>query len=374
MNAGAAAATGEWVMFLHADCRLPAGWADGIAAADRDPRCVAGAFRFALDSPDWRARVVEWGVRARVRLFDLPYGDQALFVRRAAFDALDGYALLPLMEDVELVRRLRRHGRLCHSPRAIRTSARRWEQDGWIRRTVTNWIALTAYLVGVPPARLVRWYEGRRAQCVAVLTRDPDAVGKTRLWQALQRPPDPALPRALLADTLAAVEGASGFDRVLVHTGSAAAFGDAARRWTTLPQRGSDLGERMARAFADLFARGHARVVLVGADLPTLPSGAIRRAHALLRRGADLVLGPSEDGGYYLIGLQAPHPALFDGVEWGTPRVFEQTLARARALRLDVSLLSRWYDVDDPDSLRRAAADRRAVHTAAWCRAQSLIP
>ena len=375
MNAGAAAASGDWLVFLHVDSKLPVGWMDDLMTANREPDIVGGAFRFALASRDTRARVIEWGVRQRVRWFNLPYGDQGLFVRRAVFNELGGYRRLPIMEDVEFVRRLRRRGRLHHSHRPLVTSARRWEREGWIGRTLANWSLMTAYSAGVAPGRLARAYARRPADGVAVLARDPHSTGKTRLWQALRMSPDPALMQALLVDTVAALQRVNGIDGVLVHTGSRTAMSSfCPPGWSTIAQRGNDLGERMSCAFDDLFARGYARVALVGSDLPTLPDGQVRQALRLIRREADVVLGPAEDGGFYLIALRTPQPALFEGIQWGTPHVLDAMLERARALRLRVRLVERWYDVDDVESLRRAAADGRAVHTAAWSRANSVAP
>jgi hypothetical protein len=97
-------------------------------------------------------------VRLRVRLFDLPYGDQALFARRTVFESLGGYKELPLMEDVEFVRRLRRRGRLAHVDTPAITSARRWERDGWFRRTVENTVLTMLYFAGQPPDDLARRY------------------------------------------------------------------------------------------------------------------------------------------------------------------------------------------------------------------------
>jgi rSAM/selenodomain-associated transferase 2 len=163
MNTGAAAAHGEWLVFLHADTQLPSGWTDAIGAAERDPRVNAGCFRFALDSRSAKARIIELGVRARVALFGLPYGDQALFVRRDAFVAMGGYADLPIMEDVDLVRRLRRDGRLHRSALTATTSARRWERDGWLRRTARHLTLIVLYFCGVAPARLIQLDPGRRS-------------------------------------------------------------------------------------------------------------------------------------------------------------------------------------------------------------------
>lgn len=159
MNAGAAVAHGRWLLFLHADTRLSPGWRRAIVAADRDPRVSAGCFRFALDSSSPIARILELGVRLRVRLFALPYGDQALFVKRDLFEEVHGYSDLPIMEDVDLVRRLRARpsvGPLFRAPYPAITSARRWERDGWIGWTARHLVLIALYFCGVAPERLIR--------------------------------------------------------------------------------------------------------------------------------------------------------------------------------------------------------------------------
>ena len=167
LNAGAGAATGEWLWFVHVDSRLPAGWLDAFRDLDStggpdEPRVIiGGAFRFALDSPAWQARLLERAVALRSRLFNLPYGDQGLFVRRQVFEAMGGFAPVLLMEDVDFVRRLTRLGRLRHLTLRLTTSARRWEQEGWFRRSASNLMTLALYGLGVSPERLARRYYGQ---------------------------------------------------------------------------------------------------------------------------------------------------------------------------------------------------------------------
>lgn len=156
---GAAAAQGDWLLFLHADTRLDPGWAPQAAGFMADPANAtrAAAFAFALDDDDPRARRLERAVAWRCRVLGLPYGDQGLLIARGFYDALGGYRPLPLMEDVDLVRRIGR-ARLTLLPARAVTSAERWRRDGWYRRSARNLACLSLWFLGVPPATIARLY------------------------------------------------------------------------------------------------------------------------------------------------------------------------------------------------------------------------
>jgi len=161
MNLGASGASGVWLLFLHADTRLPVGWLEELQKIV-GTQSVGGSFRFQLASASRWARVIERAVALRVRWFELPYGDQALFARRDVFVALGGYRELPLMEDVDFVRRLRGAGRLYHSALQAVTSARRWEADGWVRRSSENLLLVLLFFFGVSPEWLAQRYRTSR--------------------------------------------------------------------------------------------------------------------------------------------------------------------------------------------------------------------
>ncbi len=157
--AGAEAASGEWLLFLHADTRLGRGWAAAVGAFIARPEnaCRAGYLRYRLDDPAAAARRLEALVAWRCRLLALPYGDQALLIARRFYDELGGFRPLPLMEDVELARRIGRR-RLAPIAADAITSATRYRRGGYVARPLRNLGCLTLYFLGLPPQLLVRLY------------------------------------------------------------------------------------------------------------------------------------------------------------------------------------------------------------------------
>jgi len=162
MNAGAAVARGDVLLFLHADTRLPAGYAQAVARALADPRVVGGRFDVRLDATGLAYRVVGRLISVRSRVTRVATGDQAIFIRRAVFARLGGYPAVPLMEDVALSRALKRAGRVACLGETVVTSARRWQRHGVARTVLLMWALRAAYYAGVSPARLARIYRDAR--------------------------------------------------------------------------------------------------------------------------------------------------------------------------------------------------------------------
>jgi rSAM/selenodomain-associated transferase 1 len=195
---------------------------------------------------------------------------------------------------------------------------------------------------------------------------------KTRLVPPLS--PDAAceLYRAFLADLFDRLQSAKAAISVFVAGDPVEAMAPLLPRpWKVAPQPAGDLGARMTSAFTSLLGGPGGRAVLIGSDSPDLPLPFVKRAFQRLKH-RDVVIGPAMDGGYYLIGLRAPAPELFQGIEWGSNRVLSQTMDIIQREKLTVSLLPLWYDVDDAQSLevlralcaaRRLAGGVRLPHT-----------
>ena len=159
MNRGAQLANSAVLLFLHADTLLPAGAIDAILAVLKDPTFVGGAFDLRIRANPWGYRVIEHVGSIRSRLTRLPYGDQAIFLRKTYFDLIGGFRPFPIMEDVDIMQRIKRRGdRIQIIPTPVQTDPRRWEKEGLIYGTLRNWTLMVLFLAGVSPHRLVKWY------------------------------------------------------------------------------------------------------------------------------------------------------------------------------------------------------------------------
>ena len=190
LAAGAAAARTPWLLFLHADSILRPGWVRVVDTFIAEPANAekAGYFRFALAAPQWRARWLELMVLLRCHLCALPYGDQGLLIRRDFYHCMGGHADMPLMEDVDLARRLGRR-RLIALAAELGTSPLRYQERGYARRIVRNALCLAAYYVGADPRRIADFY-GPNSGTTAGVVRADTLCKLDKLGRKLDKPED----------------------------------------------------------------------------------------------------------------------------------------------------------------------------------------
>lgn len=162
MDLGAKAATSDILLFLHADTILPDQWRDRILSSMANEDVVGGAFSLSIDSDRLSRRIIAAVANLRSRFLKLPYGDQGIFVRRSVFEKLGGFKDIPVMEDVDLMRRLKKSGKVVILGDKVKTSARRWEREGVLYSTARNLLMLTLYYIGVAPERLCKLYKAVR--------------------------------------------------------------------------------------------------------------------------------------------------------------------------------------------------------------------
>ena len=159
MNAGAAKARGKILLFIHADTTLPESAPELIQTALRDQGLAGGAFSLGIDSSRWSLKLVEAAANLRSAVTRVPYGDQAIFIRKEKFSEIGGFRDIPIMEDLELMTRLKKNrGKIIILPDKAMTSARRWESEGVSRGTLRNWLIRTLYHLGVSPEKICRMY------------------------------------------------------------------------------------------------------------------------------------------------------------------------------------------------------------------------
>ncbi len=199
---------------------------------------------------------------------------------------------------------------------------------------------------------------------VAIMAKAPQAGEvKTRLSPPLSRADAAELYRRFLLDKIEQVAKLKAASLAIAYTPATARafFEEMAPGFVLVEQRGAGLGDRLAHCLGELLSRGHQAAMAIDSDTPTLPVGFLQQAVDLLTRpGVDVVLGPTRDGGYYLIGLRAMHRELFEAMAWSTSAVLAETIRRATAKGLQVGCLPTWYDIDTPEDLDRLRAELAA--------------
>jgi rSAM/selenodomain-associated transferase 2/rSAM/selenodomain-associated transferase 1 len=369
MNAGASVAGGDVLLFLHIDTMLPAILPQHLLNSLVDSGGKRwGRFDVRLSSRKFVFRVIETMMNLRSRVTGIATGDQAIFVERSLFEQLGGYPPIPLMEDVQLCKTLKHTaGRPVCMPERVQSSSRRWEKHGVVKTILLMWWLRLAYFLGARPEDLhAQYYQswqgrpghGQLNSDVRVLFFAKSPVAgkvKTRFIPSVGEEGALALHRQLIALTWQRITDGSDLpvELWLSDSGHESWFAEVCDPDAVYLQQGQDLGQRMAHALNDALTRAQL-VLVVGADCVSLDANYLHQAVLTLREGADLVIGPAEDGGYVLLGVKHRVPeGIFDDIDWGTDRVFTQTQLRlSRAGVKWQSLALRW-DVDRPEDLEK---------------------
>ncbi len=357
MNAGACVAA-QWgaqaLLFLHGDTQLPP-QADALVLCALEGTAGWGRFDVRIEGRHVLLPWVAALMNRRSRATGIATGDQAMFVRRRWFEAVGGFAALPLMEDIDLSRRLLALGAPACLAERVSTSGRRWDRHGfWRTVTLMWWLRAVHWAGGDAHALAKRYgYQPRARAAVAVLAKAPvSGLAKTRLIPRLGAAGAARVQRVFTLQTL-----------IVAHTASTGPITlwcapDTSHRFFRVlsrrhgvrcaPQAVGDIGQRMAAAVHHHFAhQSTPPLLIVGTDCPVRGSHHLQQAADALQQH-DVVLIPAEDGGYVLIGLRRPVPGVFEGIAWSTPQVMEQTRQRLRALGVPWCELPTLWDVDEP--------------------------
>lgn len=371
MNRGAAAASGDTLLFLHADTLVPHDIDHQIEHARRDRSW--GRFDLRIEGHAWQLPMVAWFINRRSRITGVATGDQGIFVARSVFEALGGYREIDLMEDVALTQRLRKISPPAIPQGRLTTSGRRWDLLGAWRTIVLMWELRFLFWLGTDPYRLAQLYRlprrlRRQPQAHIIIFAKAPVAGfaKTRLIPGLGAEGAARIAHRLLVNAVAEACAARLGPVTLCTTPSTdhPIFHELAQQYpiTLALQPEGNLGQRMHQTFRRAFQDAPSQpVLLMGTDAPQLSALRLQAAAAALCRGnrerAPAVFVPALDGGYALVGLRSPQPAIFEDIAWSTEQVLAQTRARAQAAGIRMVCLPPLSDVDEPDDLSVVPAE-----------------
>ncbi len=384
MNEGATAASANILLFLHADTELPEGADKLVIQAVAESAHVWGWFMVKFRKQSLLFSMISRCMNWRASLTHICTGDQALFITRNLFESIGGFPEIPLMEDIAISKILRRRAR----PKLIRlpvlTSTRRWDKHGVIETVLFMWWLRLLYFLGSNPGQLAKLYYPREVAIpsvgaslsnslgsissrnsnyafpnsrILVFAKDPvPGKVKTRLEPAIGVKGSLRLHRAMIARVcnLLGSSCLAPWQLWVTENTSHEFFLNHCKKKDIYQQQKGDIGHKMADAAVQTLTNSvSTSLLMIGSDCPCIDESYLKAALEQLADGIDVVLGPAEDGGYVLIGLNASNNRLFSDIDWGTDRVLVQTLSRTRELGLSSVCMDALWDVDRPADLDR---------------------
>lgn len=358
LNAGAAAASGEILIFLHADTFLPDdafNLMDEFFSSEKNKIC-----RFLLGF-DFNHKLLDlYSSFSKYNTQFTRYGDSAVIVRRIFFNELKGFSDRNIFEDADFLNRASKINEVKILLSFVESSARRFIKDGVVRRQLFNTFLFAGYILNVSENSLSRMYDRTldktKTNSVIVFVRSPKAGEvKTRLAKTTSDKFALGFYNACAENIISKIKKIQYLNRFIFYSNKNDK--DDVIKWLGSKfffsaQEGNDLGSRMKNAFEKVFSTGAEKVIIIGSDIPDLSAEIINKAFAYLD-GSDVVIGPSKDGGFYLLGMKKMHEELFEGIEYSTAKVFSETLSGIKELQLSCKLLPELHDIDTEEDLIR---------------------
>ena len=376
MNFGAEKSRGEILVFLHADSRISM---DAISQLLEDTRSLNdfwGWFRLTFDNSSSAFLLISAFMRLRSKITKVCTGDQTLFISSRLFKRIGGFPGIPIMEDVAISKILR----ACIPPIILKnntlSSTRRWEQQGVCKTVIFMWHLRLLYWFGVSPHKLVRKYYPKHLltdinkkshpikykyhdASILLFARVPiiDRV-KTRLVKVLTKLEILSLYKSMFEHVICLLYKSNLAEIQLWLDADPSkknkAMPDLPSTFKLCKQINGDLGAKMSFAVRQTLEFNKFEfLIIIGVDCPALSYDYLDRALQCLKDGVELVLGPAEDGGYVLIGMNDNYPEIFEDISWGTSDVLEETIVNAKRIGINHHCLEPLWDVDRPDDLVR---------------------
>lgn len=356
LNNGAKAARGDIFLFLHADTLLTENAFDLLDEYFTNQE--NNICRFLLGF-DFNHRLLD--LYSSFSKYDTPFtrfGDSAIIIRNNFFTKLNGFHNRDIFEDVDFFSRSVKYGRINILNATVNSSARRLIRDGIIKRQLFNTLLFIGYILNVNQQTLSKLYNNTfnksETNSIIIFLRFPK-IGevKTRLAKTTSSEFALTFYKSCAENLIKNVKQIPRVKRFAFYSNKNEK--GEINKWLGnklffAPQEGDDLGSRMINAFEKVFSTGAQKVIIVGTDIPDLSKDIILDAFNSLNSN-DVVIGPSKDGGYYLLGMTKMCPELFDEIEYSTSTVLSQTLARVNKLNLSYQLLPKLVDIDTKEDL-----------------------
>lgn len=357
MNAGAEKASGDILIFVHADTIIPDNARPIIENEFANPDIKIATFRLGFDADH---KILNF--YSKFSNYDsmfTKFGDQCIIIRKSFYEMLGGFPNWNIFEDVQLLSKARKKTKIKILDAAVVTSARKFLLGGIVRTQIQNAFLFLQYFLGMDQTKIAQSYYSmniKKKNAIIIFAKYPkNGNVKTRLAKTLGEN---------VATKFYISCASHVFKESLKLKRTAVPFlffpdqeqSDELKNWAGGKfiykiQNGADLGQRMSNAFAEVFKNSFEKVLIIGTDIPDLSSALINKALSELNKN-DIVIGPSTDGGYYLLGMKIFHPDIFNNIQWSSEEVFNKTLNIINQHDLKFSLLPTLMDIDTEEDLK----------------------